>query len=53
MYTKIKWHEVILTIQKQTEYATSEVSKNIHQKIDEMENNGHIKLVSLMDRGIY
>ncbi len=55
MYSKVNGNDaVILVIQKQTEYATSDVAKSVHAKMDEvMRENDGVKLVSLMDQGEY
>lgn len=55
MYSKVNGNDaVILTIQKQTEYATSDVAKSVRAKIEDItEKNKDVKIVSLMDQGEY
>lgn len=55
MYTKVNGVDAaILTVQKQTEYATSDVSEAILKKIDDLRiNNPGVQLVPLMDQGQY
>jgi HAE1 family hydrophobic/amphiphilic exporter-1 len=55
VYNKVNGNEaVVVTIQKQTEFSTSEVAKNLRDKMDEvMDENEGLELVSLMDQGEY
>ena len=55
MYSKVNGNDaVILTIQKQTEYVTSNVSKAIRAKINDiMKRNGEIEIIPLLDQGKY
>lgn len=55
IYAKVNGKDaVILTVQKQTEYATSTVSKDILDKIDELrKDHPEVELVPLMDQGQY
>lgn len=55
IYAKINGNNgVVLTFQKQSNYPTTEVSKNINRKIEDlsMENSG-LNFTALMDQGIY
>lgn len=55
MYTKVNGQNaVILTINKQTEYATSAVSRGLLDKIDEIRQRyPGVQLIPLMDQGEY
>ena len=55
MYTKVNGNDaVIMTVQKQTEYATSDVSRRLLSKAEEIEEaHPGLKLVPLMDQGQY
>jgi multidrug efflux pump subunit AcrB len=55
MYTKVNGNDaVILALQKQTEYATSDVSRRILSRAEEIqEAHPGVRLVPLMDQGQY
>ncbi|MCK9444144.1 MAG: efflux RND transporter permease subunit [Tissierellaceae bacterium] len=55
IYAKINGNNgVILTFQKQSNFATTEVSKNISSKMKDLENeNAGLNFTALMDQGIY
>lgn len=55
VYTKLNGEDaVILAIQKQSEYPTSEVAKNLRDRINDiMQDNDKVQIVSLMDQGEY
>ena len=55
MYTKVNGNDaVIMTVQKQTEYATSDVSRRVLSKAQEIEKaHPGLELVPLMDQGQY
>jgi multidrug efflux pump subunit AcrB len=55
MYTKVNGNDaVIMTVQKQTEYATSDVSRRILSRTEELqEAHPGLELVPLMDQGQY
>lgn len=55
MYTKVNGTDAaILTVQKQTEYATSDVSEALLKRIDDLrKDNPGVQLVPLMDQGQY
>lgn len=55
MYSKVNGNDaVILTIQKQTEYATSNIAKSVRAKIDDIKSkNEGVELIPLMDQGEY
>ena len=55
MYSKINGHDAVtIQIQKQTEYTTATIAKNLRTKIsDIMENNENVEIVALMDQGEY
>ena len=54
-YAKVNGNDaVILTMQKQSNYSTSDVSKNIREKIDEIiTENPDVNITTLMDQGVY
>ncbi len=55
MYSKVNGNDaVIMTIQKQTEYATSNVSESIRNRMQDIEEKyGNVEMVPLMDQGEY
>jgi multidrug efflux pump subunit AcrB len=54
-YTKVNGNDaVILTIQKQTEFSTADVAKDIRARINSItDKDASIQLISLMDQGEY
>lgn len=55
MYSKVNGTDAItLTIQKQTSYVTSDISKSIHARIDSIQKqHSNVEMVILMDQGEY
>lgn len=55
MYSRVNGnHSVILSLQKQPNYSTAEVSHNVQDRINEITaNNGNVKFTTLMDQGEY
>ncbi|HAS74264.1 MAG TPA: AcrB/AcrD/AcrF family protein [Clostridiales bacterium UBA8960] len=55
MYSKVNGTDAVtLTVQKQTEYVTSDVSKRINEKIESLRSEySDIQIVTLMDQGEY
>lgn len=55
MYSKVNGTDAItLTIQKQTDYVTSDISKSIHTRIASIKDqNPDVEMVVLMDQGEY
>lgn len=54
-YAKINGNDgVVLSIQKQTNYSTADVSKRVDKKFKELQqDNPDIQVTSLMDQGVY
>lgn len=54
-YTKVNGNDaIILTIQKQTEFATSDVADNIRSRINDItQRDEGIEIIALMDQGEY
>ena len=55
MYSKVNGTDAVtLTVQKQTEYVTSDISKRLNQKMsDIMVEHPQVQMVTLMDQGEY
>lgn len=54
IYAKVNGNNaVVLTLQKQSNFSTSEVSDNIWEKIDELNENQDLSFTALMDQGEY
>ncbi|TCT14315.1 multidrug efflux pump subunit AcrB [Natranaerovirga pectinivora] len=55
MYSKVNGNDAVtIQIQKQTEYTTADVARDVRAKVaDIMENNDGVEIVTLMDQGEY
>lgn len=55
MYSKVNGTDAVtLTVQKQTEYVTSDVSKRINEKIESLRREySNVQIITLMDQGEY